>query len=240
MPLARVPRPPRCTIDFELGHRAIDRLVSDYLKRHGRWRAEAERETGLLRKLEQAIAVDSERFAEQLDTGDEPEPERKATIAAEKELDANRRRSDALARRLHHDHAKLVAAIASASERIRVKALKAEHRAAVGLIDRLERLAADDLAELHRARRVVDQVEWLGEVDPEQALELPPAAGMMMAVPPPAGPGSVMLDGRRIPGRCPDVQLIDSLVAALREVADLAEQPEPEPEPELEPVAQAG
>ena len=162
--VVNVPRPPRATLELEFGEPKVDHLITAYTARYKRYTAELEHERELVAELEQAIALDSEDFAAKLNSGDETEPARKRTLAAEEKLAACRRRSVALARRLNKDFGPIVRAIQRHEQQIRERARQREREAAARLIDGLLELNLD---ELHVARQVVSQCEWWrGELGP--------------------------------------------------------------------------
>lgn len=172
MPVSLNVAPPvACSLDLELGHAKVDELIGTYRRLYGRWQAEGERVRELTAALQRAIASDSQEFSQALVSGDEREPERKRTLAAEKALASAQRRQVAIARKLNDSYAPTVQTIAKHGRQIRNQARADEQRAAKALLDRLLELG-DEFDELHRARRIVAQIDWY-RGDPDSGM--PPA-----------------------------------------------------------------
>lgn len=170
-PQINVPRPVEANLDVELGHKATDELIAAYRRRYDRYQAELAHERELAEQLQRAVAEDSQTFAKAIDTGDEPEPDRKRTLKAEELLAASQRRSVALARRLNEDYPACVKTVAKHARGIRAQARDDERRAARALLDRLVDLG-DAFTELHRSRRIIEQVDWWRG---DQETGIPPA-----------------------------------------------------------------
>ena len=186
--------PVTCELDLEFGHAKVDEMVGDYRRLYERYRSELEHERELGERLQHAIALDSQKFAEALTDGDESEPSRARTIKAEQLLDASRRRRVAIARRLNSDYAPTVQTIAKHGRQIRAQAREDERRASKALLERLLGLG-DAFDELHRARRVVAQIDWY-RGNPDSGI-------------PPAGHDEVLLNydvaGELLAARAPSV-----------------------------------
>ena len=192
-PSLNVARPNQVSVDFPLGHKELDEMIAGYAARYRRHGAELERERRLVEELARAVASDSEAFSAKLTTGNEREPDRSATLKAEENLAASKRRSTALARRLNRDHPVIVKTIEKHGRRLQREARQREREAAERL---LEQITGLDFEPLHLARRQLQQFSWWGgdsgdRVLTEEVLMAYDRSGFVEAAAVPRAPFSV-------------------------------------------------